>query len=316
MAVIRDNTTTTNTLKINSNGSIPVEKNDGTAVSGATIPSGGLGIIGWLSAIWQTISSVSTATNQTNGQAKNQLVDTYGNSVSTLGTGASIGLVTAEGPTFFYFSTNNSSTTQLSVGQKFTGVTETALSQQALSVLLTCDQPGILRINSYINPDGSARVSQWIFHLDANENFNRAFTFNSNYVNVEFENTGNATTTTFNLNTAYGTLPAVDPDGHVPVGLEPQFHPLADSGAGVIENANTNKIISAFESRRAFMELVNTDASATIYLNPVGPAWDGTKLVGIPILPGKSWRYDIAVPNSNINVASSVAGASYFFLEG
>jgi hypothetical protein len=113
--------------------------------------------------------------------------------------------------TYFIFSAAgvNSSTTQLAAGATFTGSVESIQSQQTISILLTSDQPGTLHLIQYIDSGGTRVVSDITESISAGVPYSEAYTANGNYFKATFQNNGASTTTTFNLNVAYGTLPAV-----------------------------------------------------------------------------------------------------------
>jgi len=117
----------------------------------------------------------------------------------------------------FIFSSANSSTTQLAAGATFTGTIETALNQPEISLLMTCDQPTTLTVNQFIDLAGVYAVTPVVFTIAAGVQFSRSFPLNGNYVQVKVQNTGASTTTTFNLNTAYGTIGSSDSAGNTPV---------------------------------------------------------------------------------------------------
>jgi len=117
----------------------------------------------------------------------------------------------------FIFSSANSSTTQLAAGATFTGTIETALNQPEISLLMTCDQPVTLTVNQFIDLAGVYAVTPIVFTIAAGVQFSRSFPLNGNYVQVKVQNTGASTTTTFNLNTAYGTIGSSDSAGNTPV---------------------------------------------------------------------------------------------------
>jgi hypothetical protein len=118
--------------------------------------------------------------------------------------------------TYFIFSAAgvNSSTTQLAASATFTGTVESIQNQQAISILLTSDQPGTLTLTEYIDAGGTRICNNIVETILANSPFSEAYTANGNYFRATFQNTGAATTTTFNLNVAYGTLPAVSTLGN------------------------------------------------------------------------------------------------------
>lgn len=108
---------------------------------------------------------------------------------------------------YYIFGTGNSSTSQLAASATFTGSIEDVLSQPAVSLLITCDQPFTLTINQYIDASGVYKASTWTYTVSAGQQFARSFTLNGNYFNLTLQNTGAATTTTLNINTYYGTIP-------------------------------------------------------------------------------------------------------------
>src|SRR6185312_2807171 len=98
----------------------------------------------------------------------------------------------------------------------FTGAIETIFNQQAISVLLTSDQNGTLVLKQYIDAAGTFLANTLTYSIVAGTPFSRSITGNGNYFNLTFTNNGGSTTTTLNINTAYGTLPAVTVLGNAP----------------------------------------------------------------------------------------------------
>lgn len=146
--------------------------------------------------------------------------DGAGNAITSIADGAGqTGLAIAFAATNFVLSSNNSTTTQLNSGATFTGVLESIFNQQAVSVLLTSDQPGTLILNQYIDAAGLRKISAWSFAIAAGVPFSRNFVGNGNYFNLTFQNTGASATTTLNINTAYGTLAAATNLGNAPLAL-------------------------------------------------------------------------------------------------
>ncbi len=123
--------------------------------------------------------------------------------------------------TNFIFSASgqNTTTTQLVAAATFTGTIESTSSQQCISILLTCDQNGTLVIEQFIDAAGTFKSNSWTFTTVANVPFSNNFIANGNYARIKFTNNGGATTTTLNLNTAYGTLPSVNDAGYTPVSI-------------------------------------------------------------------------------------------------
>jgi len=126
-------------------------------------------------------------------------------------------LPTSINASIFRFSTNNTTVAQLAAGATFAGTIETALDQPSISILLVSDQPMLLTIKQYIDLAGTSAVQDIVYLIPSREGFSRSFPLNGNYVNVIARNTGTATTTTFSLNTAYGSLPSADRQGNAPV---------------------------------------------------------------------------------------------------
>ena len=149
----------------------------------------------------------STSTKQSDGTQKTQIVDSSVNSIDSLSAGVGMrGLMVAIGATNYVVSTVNSSTAQLAAGASFTGTIESIFNQPALSILLTSDQNGTLYIYQYIDAAGVYKADTFTIPITANIPLCQSFALNGNYLNVVFVNNSNATTTTFNLNTAYGTI--------------------------------------------------------------------------------------------------------------
>ena len=163
----------------------------------------------------QTISGSVSVSNLPSSQNVD-LYDASGNAINSLSAGAGAnGLLIAMGATNFTHSTNNSTTTQLASNATFTGVVESIFNEQAASILVQSDQNGTLTINQWIT-NGTGIPSAIVFSIVAGVTFNRVFEVGGNYLNLTFKNTGASTTTTLNIDTAYGTMPAVSQLGNNP----------------------------------------------------------------------------------------------------
>ena len=112
----------------------------------------------------------------------------------------------AQTSTDFVASTINSSTVQLAASATFAGTVENAFNQQNYSILLVSDQPMTLNIFQYIDGAGAKIAQQSTFTIAANTPFARSGVINGNFIKVSVQNTGASTTTTFQLDTAYGTI--------------------------------------------------------------------------------------------------------------
>jgi hypothetical protein len=129
------------------------------------------------------------------------------------------GILTSAGATDFFFSTANASAAQLAASATFTGTVESIVSAQAWSIILTSDQPGTLTLVEYIDAGGTRPTTTKTVNIVANVPFSRCYTANGNYFKLTFQNTGASATTTLNINTAFGVLPAVTALGNAPVAL-------------------------------------------------------------------------------------------------
>ena len=114
-------------------------------------------------------------------------------------------------------STGNSSTAQLAAGATFTGTIESPQDLPSISILMTSDQPMTIRLRQFIDIAGTFAVPDIFFFVRAGEGFARSLAINGNFVQVTVQNTGASTTTTFNLNCAFGTLGDADSSGTLPV---------------------------------------------------------------------------------------------------
>jgi len=165
----------------------------------------------------QSVAQGATSALQTSGNASLttiaagvKLQDGLGNVINSLNNATGDReLLTATGATNFTVSTNNSTVAQLTAGNTFTGVIESAFNAPSVSVLLTCDQPGILTFNQYITTGAGTicnSVSYPTLATTVGNCFAQSWVVNGNDVNFTFQNTGGSTTTTLNLNVAYGNI--------------------------------------------------------------------------------------------------------------
>lgn len=169
-----------------------------------------------------SLSSIDTKTPAlVSGKSPVALSDSAGNGISSLDDGnGGKAIEVAIAATNFVLSAANSTVAQLANAATFTGGIETIYNQQAISILLTSDKAGTLTLNQYIDLAGTRRISSWVYSIAANVPFSRAFVGNGNYFNLTFLNSGGSTTTTLNINTAYGTLPSATNLGNAPMSLE------------------------------------------------------------------------------------------------
>ena len=180
------------------------------------------GTTGYAATVATNVVTLNAAVSTTGHNNTDKLIIVYddGFYVGNLASGTGVpGQMVAAGATEFYFSTVNSSTAQLAASATFTGGIESVVNAQALSVLLTSDQPGTLTLKQFIDAGGTRVISSWAFAVVAGVPYSRGFVANGNYFQLTFQNTGGSTTTTLNINTAFGTLPASTNLGYSPIAL-------------------------------------------------------------------------------------------------
>lgn len=149
------------------------------------------------------------------------LRDSSGVSIDSLNSGAGLNaLNVAQTATNFIVSTVNSSVVQLAAAATFTGGIETIFNQQDISLLITCDQNFTLTLNQYIDAGGTRKANVLTFSVLAGVQFSRSFVGNGNFFNLTLQNTGGSTTTTLNINCAYGTLGKTSTLGNLSVSLD------------------------------------------------------------------------------------------------
>jgi len=111
----------------------------------------------------------------------------------------------------YYNSVSNNSSVQLASSATFTGAIEGAFNQPAAQVMVFGDQPMTIycdqfnALNNVVETDTFTYVT---FTTGiASQGFNRNIMITGDAFRVRCQNTGAGTTTTFNLETTYGTLP-------------------------------------------------------------------------------------------------------------
>lgn len=123
------------------------------------------------------------------------------------------------GGSTFLFSSLNSTTANLASSATFTGTIESITSYPAISVLVFSDQPGTLTINQYADAAGLQLVNQQVFSYIASAKFSRSFIINGNYLKTTYQNTGGSTTTSLNIDIAYGVIDAATLLNNGPVSI-------------------------------------------------------------------------------------------------
>ena len=206
---------------------------------------------------------------------------------------------TSNNATVFLFSTNNSSTTQLAAGATFTGTIETALDQPSISLLLTSDQDTIVTIRQFIDSGGTRAAPDIVFNVAASVGLSRSFPLNGNYVQVLAKNIGASTTTTFNINTAYGSMLPADSTGALPTTELPLVIAGQAAQTAVVNNILTTTAgtagLDVSGYRAASVQIKSTATAGTFIFEQsnVGgttatdwiplPVFNGALTTGVPI---------------------------------
>ena len=202
-------------------GTVTVVGYDRIRVRATAVTSGNISVNGRFSVGVGNVNIINTVSAAQSGVWAIRNQDGLGNPIASIDDGnGTRALAVAQSATNFVFSSLNSTTAQLAVGATYTGTIEVVTNQQSASILLTSDQNGTLIFREYIDAAGlrPSRVSTYT--ILANVPFSRSFALNGNYFRASFQNTGTATTTTLNLNTAYGTIPSATVLGNEPVSLD------------------------------------------------------------------------------------------------
>lgn len=172
-------------------------------------------------------SGASTGANQTTGNNSLASIDSKFNTLGQKTNSNSVPVTIASDNTVdvrfagskFFFSTLNSSSSQLAPAATYTGTVEDITGYPSASVLVFSDQNGTLTINQYIDAAGTKLVNSQVFGYTANGAFSRSFTLNGNYIKCVFQNNGGSTTTTFQLDTAYGVIDSATQLSNYPIAL-------------------------------------------------------------------------------------------------
>ncbi len=151
-----------------------LEGTDGTAI---TQPTGGTGIRGWLSGIYDRLKAL-----------------TDGNQITKLG------------KIEYTLSPGNSSTANLATGITFIGTIQDALQFPTLVLTVLADQATTINILQYDDLLGTKLVETSTFTRLANAGLNTPIKLSGNYFKVTVQNTGLATTTSFLVSSYLGIM--------------------------------------------------------------------------------------------------------------
>lgn len=226
-------------------------------------------------------------------------------------------------------STGNSSTTQLAAGASFNGTIEAPQDQPSISILMTSDQPMTVRVRQFIDLAGSFAVPDVVLYVAAGVGLARSLPINGNYVQVIATNTGGSTTTTFNLNVAYGSLGDADSSGAQPVTELPLILTGAAAQTAVVNNileptagaAGTN--VSSF--RAASVQVVSTGTGGTFIFEQSNdgtnwrplPVFNAELVTGVPITAAITatasqiiYTFPVRCAFLRLRIATTITGGS------
>ena len=162
----------------------------------------------------------------------------------------------------YVFSTVNSSSVQLAAGDTFLGGIEDTKSQPSISLLMVSDQNMLITVNQFIDIAGTKAAPPIPFTVYAGQQLARSFPINGNYVRITAKNIGASTTTTFQIDTAYGTIDASDGTGNIPVTQASQFA----SGDITTQNLNANGAATASSAVEVLL-----NGASTLAIQTTGP---------------------------------------------
>lgn len=216
-------------------------------------------------------------------------------------------LEVAQSATSFMFSTVNSTTVQLAASASFTGTIESIVNQQSASIILTTDQPGTLTFIEYIDAGGTRVSRTTVYSILANIPLSRSFALNGNYFKATFQNTGASTTTTLNLNTAYGTIPSATALGNSQVSLDEVAGLAFSSVVKGAQATNNLPVQDVKDSGRVIKVYSATFTTATteamITLTPISDGTAGGTATTFTVTSGKRFR----IQSLNVSTRNALA---------
>lgn len=208
----------------------------------------------------------------------------------------------ALGQVVFQYSANetgNSTIVQLASGATFTGVIEAIPNQPAFSVLLFSDQNANLIVRQFIDIAGIQKVYEKIYPYTANSQLAISAAANGNFFQAVVQNTGGATTTKLNLNTAYGVIDSATPLNNKPHALYEINGAVVDSNIGNA-SAGSQRVVLANEQMQ---DLYLTGQSAqTAIINNI-----------IPTTAGANGSDVTGFSSGSIQIVSTGTGGTFIF---
>lgn len=213
-------------------------------------------------------------------------------------TGVDGGNVTTANPfpvspagSYFIASSGNTTTAQLAASGTFTGTVESVYNQQAISILLTSDQPGTLTLYQYIDSGATKLAHTDVYTNTAGSPLSLAIVANGNYFKATYQNTGASTTTTLDLDVAYGTIDSMTNLGNKPVALL-EYNKAAISNANPIpvQQVNTGRTYLTFFANAAAAGTTGTETAISISRTTFDGTAAGTAAASQTPTSGKRFR--------------------------
>lgn len=293
---------------------------DGVDASGVTAPTGGVGIRGWLSGIYKTITGTITVSQSINGSALSAsnpipVYDAY-QAASTITWSSSTPLNTAQTLT--------------------TQGYDTAIVTLVPSGTITA---GAITFEVYDGynwlPLKAARTDSYVTDTTFQISGGGTHSWQLSVAGYPQARARLSTAITGTGSISVVSIVSSAPDvSMVTVGLDPNqplpagtnsigsvqivngFTPTGSSGPGTISAANTDQVILAANANRKTIWIQNQHASAVLYVYPGTAAWSGTALQGFTLQPSQVMVFDVATATSAFHAASATASCPYFVLEG
>jgi len=203
----------------------------------------------------------------------------------------------------YYFSTVNSTTAQLASGASFTGTIEDVTKYPSISFQAFADQNLTITIDQFIDAAGAKLSETKTFSYVAGEKLASSYEINGNYIRVTVKNEGGSTTTTLQVDTAFGIIDSNE-------AIKDDFLRGQSSQTATVNNiltpASGTSSIDVTRYRSFSCQVVSTGTAGTFIFEGSN---DGTNFQAIPVY---NQSLIVRVP---INTAIT-ASASQIIYEG
>jgi hypothetical protein len=180
----------------------------------------------------------------------------------------------------YYFSTVNSTTAQLASGASFPGTIEDVTKYPSISFQAFADQNLTITIDQFIDVAGAKLSETKTLSYVAGEKLASSYEINGNYIRVTVKNEGGSTTTTLQVDTAFGIIDsneAIKDDF-----LRGQSAQTATVNNILIPVAGTSSI-DVTRYRSFACQVVSTGTAGTFIFEGSN---DGTNFQAIPVFVG------------------------------